>query len=535
MKILLTTLNSKYVHSNLALKYLYQAGAPFCEGEGCFLDIKEFTINNSQDLIFSELVRVPCDLICFSCYIWNREKILELAEDLKKALPGVQILLGGPEVSFETEAFLREHPWIDYVLSGEGETGFAQLCEVLSDVSGKCRLSLEDVKGLSYWKAGAVVVNPAAEPLPFERVPFPYDLFPCETDKVIYYESSRGCPYRCSYCISSLEKTVRPLPLERVKQDLLHFIRSRVKQVKFVDRTFNWDKKRSMELLRYLMEYDNEETNFHFEICGDLLDEEMIGLLSKARKGLFQFEIGIQSTNEDTLKAINRTTDTKRALRNVKALVDLGNSHIHTDLIAGLPYEDFSRFRDSFNEVYAVGADDLQLGFLKMLRGTDMRRDAEKYGYRYKSRAPYEVISNQFLSSRELNLLKQVECVLSLYHNRDGFQNSLEYAIMRYAETPFDFYLAFAEFYHRNGYHLRSHRKEDLYRIFYQYIHTVKPDSEMDRILEADLEASMNFDAVKKFKRKGWQLSQVNRNDRKKEENTGPEHGNYKDSNSRCI
>lgn len=497
MKTLITTLNSKYVHSNLALKYLYTAAEPYVSQ----LEMKEFTINNSKDYIYGELVRGGYDAVCFSCYIWNIDSILDLAEDLKKACPQVIIALGGPEVSYQSEEVIMKNSFIDYIMIGEGELIFSQLCRVFSG-----ELDAKQVKGLTYREKGNIFVNVPMPLLSLSSIPFPYDFFPCEEDKVIYYESSRGCPFNCSYCISSLDKKMRALPLTRVKEDLSYFIHKRVKQVKFLDRTFNWDKERTMEIFKYLIGMDNGDTNFHFEICADLLDDRVLALLQKARKGLFQFEIGIQSTNEETLVAVNRTSDIQSVLKHVKKLVSLGNSHVHTDLIAGLPYEDFVRFRKSFNDVYYIGADHLQLGFLKLLKGTKILEEAETYNYQFKSKAPYEVISNQFISAEELIRLKQIEHVLDLYYNRGGFHNTLNGAIFRNDETPFDFYQSFSRFFYGKGYQHKSHKKEDLYRIFYAYFRDIQADETLLASLEKDLEETMNFDAVKKFKRKGWHI-----------------------------
>lgn len=497
MKVLLTTLNSKYVHSNLALKYLYLAGKHVCDG----LDIKEYTINNSRDYVFTELVTADYDAVCFSCYIWNIEKILELAADLKKARPQIQILLGGPEVSYDGEQVLRDNPLVDFVLAGEGENSFPQWCRALAG-----DIPFEQAAGLVYRSHGRIYANPVAEPVNLLQIPFPYETFPCETDRVIYYESSRGCPFGCSYCISSLDKRIRSLPEERVKADLRCFLDQNVKQVKFLDRTFNWDKARTLEIFQFLMDQDNGVTNFHFEICADLLDDELFLVLGQAREGLFQFEIGIQSTNGDTLSAVRRSSDTAAVLASVGRLVLLGNSHIHVDLIAGLPYEDYRIFRKSFNDVYALGADNLQLGFLKLLKGTSIRADEKKYGYVYMSKAPYQIISNQFLTAEEVCRLKQIETVLDLYYNRGGFAHTLSEAVSATAETPFDFYEALAGYYYAEGFQHRSHKKEDLYRILFQFFGSMGRGEQFLPLLERDLKQTMNFDAVKKFFRKGWTI-----------------------------
>lgn len=496
-KVLLTTLNSKYVHSNLALKYLYLAGREHCG----HLEIQEFTINNSRDYVFGELVMGDYDAVCFSVYIWNVEKTLELAADLKKARPRIRILFGGPEVSYDCREFMEQHPFVDFLIKGEGEDSFSQWCQALEG-----KMPFSEVPGLLFRREQEIAEGPPAAAVDFGSLPQPYQEFPCERDKVIYYESSRGCPFRCSYCISSLDRCVREIAARQVKEDLDRFLHGRVKQVKFLDRTFNWDRRRSLELFRYLMERDNGETNFHFEICGDLLDEETLELLGRARPGLFQFEIGIQSTNPKALKAVDRPGDTKRLLHNVRQLVSTGKSHVHTDLIAGLPFEDYTSFRRSFNDVYSLGADNLQLGFLKLLKGTKIRREARLYGYVYMEKAPYQVISNRFISAEELCRLKQIEEVLDLYYNRGGFEQALTWATEHLARTPFDFYEAFADYYYAFGFQHRSHKKEDLYRIFYQFGCGSGDGETLKLLLEADMERTMNFDAVKKFKRKGWSI-----------------------------
>lgn len=511
-KILLTSLNSKYVHSNLALKYLYMAAVDICKG----LEIREFTINNSRDYIFNELVMGDYDAVCFSCYIWNIEKTKELAADLKKAKPQVSILFGGPEVSYDSAEFMQDNTFLDFLIYGEGEETFAGWCrefcksQDVSDYSNLPGLIWRKDNIAEVGKANGDVtepeVNPPSLPLDFAKSHFPYEIFSCETDKVIYYEASRGCPFNCSYCISSLDRRIRELPVERVKEDMKFFLNRGVKQVKFLDRTFNWDRKRSKDLFSFLIENDNGITNFHFEVCADLLDDEIFSVLRTARNGLFQFEIGIQSTHAPTLAAVNRSTDVEKVKENVRRLLELGNAHIHVDLIAGLPYEDYATFRKSFNDVYDLGADNLQLGFLKLLKGTEIRREAAAYNYRYMDKAPYQVISNDFMSAQDICRLKQIEEVLDLYNNRGGFSTSLKFVIEAMRLTAFDFYELFSEYFYSMGYQHRSHKKEDLYRIFYGFAMEHDLGDSMVRILEQDLENTMNFDAVKKFKRKGWSI-----------------------------
>ena len=503
MKILLTTLNSKYVHSNLALKYLYASA----EKSRRFIDILEFTVNNDEDYIFAELLSGGYDIICFSCYIWNVEKTLYLSENLKKARPELLILMGGPEVSFDTIPFLSQHKFIDFIISGEGEVIFAELAEALLSEEPH----FEKIKGLTYRMEGKIFVNPQAPILDFESVAFPYHHLVCEDDKVMYYESSRGCPFHCSYCLSSVDKKVRALSLERVKTDLSYFIYKKVKQVKFIDRTFNWDIKRCLEIIRYLIVTDNGITNFHFELCGDLINEDMINILMDAREGLFQFEIGVQSTNEQTLASCNRSSDFPSLAENVKKLRELGNVNLHLDLIAGLPYEDYSSFKQSFNDVYALKAHRLQLGFLKLLKGAPIREQKEEFGYICREKAPYEIISNKYISALGIVRLKRIENVLDLYYNRGGFENTIEFAKDNLAETPFDFYEELADYYYLKGFQHKSHKKEDLYRIFLLYAswkERFKPNTKeiIKELLGQDMGQTLNPEAVKKFERKGWEI-----------------------------
>lgn len=503
MKILLTTLNSKYVHSNLALKYLYASA----EKSRNSIDILEFTINNDEDYIFTELLRKSYDVICFSCYIWNVDKTLCLAENLKKARPDLKILLGGPEVSYDVIPFMSQHKFIDFIISGEGEASFSELAEnLLADTR-----EFEKIRGLTYRLDGKIYVNPPAPLLQFESVPFPYLSLVCEEDKVMYYESSRGCPFQCSYCLSSVDRRVRTLSLERVKSDLSYFIYKKVRQVKFIDRTFNWDRGRCCEIMKYLMSSDNGETNFHFELCGDLLDEELLQLLSAARPGLFQFEIGVQSTNESALHACSRKSNFPKLAENVKRLVEMGNIHIHLDLIAGLPHEDYESFRKSFNDVYDLKGHHLQLGFLKLIKGAPIRNQIEEHEYVYRGQAPYEIISNKYISALALVRLKKIENILDLYYNRKGFQRTLDYAAANLAESPFDFYEELSDYYYLKGFQHKSHKKEDLYRIFLLYagwkerfIPNIKES--IKELLVLDMEDTLNPDAIKKFERKGWEI-----------------------------
>lgn len=462
MKVLLTTLNAKYIHSNLALRYLFEAAL----NKGCEdLALEEFTINQNDDFIFSELVSKGYGMICFSCYTWNIERILYIAENVKKAKPEILILLGGPEASHRAFDLMHNHRFIDFLLTGESDVSFPHLLSVIgsSDANG-----FWNVKGLYFRQGSSIRFNEDGDPLEPSVIHFPYGQNSFKADQIIYYEASRGCPFACSYCLSSIERSIRAFPLSRVMKELDIFINREVKQVKFVDRTFNWDEARSIKLFQFLMDRDNGITNFHMEMCGDLIGKELLDLLSDARPGLFQFEIGVQSTNPSVLAAVNRASDLQRLSDNVRKIRGYNNIHLHLDLIAGLPYEDYGSFKRSFNQIYELSPDCLQLGFLKMLPGTPIIEQIKEHGYIFRRKAPYEVISNKYIIAESLVRLKRVETVLNLYYNRGGFENSIKYAAS-ISKTAFDFYEEFAHFYCSRGFQKRSHGKENLYRILHQY------------------------------------------------------------------
>ena len=513
MKVLMTTLNSKFIHSSMAVKYLYAAmKKDFETASNILVEKQEFTINNTQDYIFNEILAGKYHIVCFSCYIWNIQKTLHLCKLLKKAKPEMKIILGGPEVSYTMEHLVDEY-YVDYILCGEGEKTLPQLIRKIES-TGKSDACLEKVI--------------YSKPITPEEMIFPYK--DVEANKILYYESSRGCPYRCSYCMSSIDKSLRVLPLDRVFREMDFFISRNVKQVKFIDRTFNFDKKRSCDIFQYLIEHDNGVTNFHFEICAQNLDDETIQLISKARKGLFQFEIGIQSTNEKTLKAVDRGMNMKRIMEKTKKLIDLGNSHIHVDLIAGLPYENLDSFANSFNDVYGLEADALQLGFLKLLKGTKIRAEEEKHGYVYDDEAPYQIICNKYISAEDIAFLKRVESLLDDFWNKGGFKRAISFGVKDFYDNTqdqmnmvcfqqeatrfsgaFAFYAGFSNFYYRKGYHKMSHRKEDNYRILNEFFMEIYGEKSIkyqyaQELLYEDLVERMNPDAVKKFNKKGWSL-----------------------------
>lgn len=498
MKILLTTLNAKFIHSNPAIRSLWAS----VERDGHIPDIVEFTINHNDDYIFGEILRGGYDLVCFSCYIWNIERSLYLVENLKKANPATAFMLGGPEAGQRAVSLMKEHPAIDYVLKGEGEENFRDFLNYYGN-----QQAYAEIKGLHFRMDGKIYVAPEPDYVDFAGLPFSYENLVCEKDKIIYYESVRGCPYSCSYCLSSIERGLRALPLERVKKDLSYFIYKRVKQVKFVDRSFNYSDQRACEIMSYLIERDNGVTNFHFEMLGDLISENMLKLLEGARKGLFQFEIGIQSTNDETNRAINRKSNFELLSQQVKKVIGLGNIHVHLDLIAGLPYEDYESFKKSFNDVYGLKPHMLQLGFLKLLYGTPLRGDKEKHGYVFRSKAPYEVISNNYINAGELVRLKMVETVLDLYYNRGDYEKTLSWYAEEVFADAFRFYENFSRYYYREGFQHRSHNKESLYRILYAYGVSEDRERETEMLLEEDMAGGLNPEAIKKFKKTGWELN----------------------------
>ena len=473
-----------------------------------YVEIKEYTINQSlQDILADIYARKP-RVIGFSCYIWNWRMIQELIEELPKILPDTDIWLGGPEVSFDAPGILKEYPQVTGIMIGEGEATFAELLESyvkLWEQAGQVH-NLQDIPGLCLPSG----YTPMRELTDMNKLPFLYEDLEPFTNRIIYYESSRGCPFRCAYCLSSVDKTIRALPLERVKEELSYFIYKKVKQVKFIDRTFNYDLERSKEIFRYLIERDNGVTNFHFEICGDLIDEEMLELLKTARPGLFQFEIGVQSTNRQVLKNCGRGGDFGKLSWTVESIRDMGNIHLHLDLIAGLPGEDFKSFRTSFNDVYRLKPDALQLGFLKVLKGSPMMAMAEEFGIVWRRQAPYETLFTKDIGAEELVRLKMIEELLDLYWNRGGFAHTINFMTDVEFDEPFDFYDTFAKYYFAEGHHHKSHKKEDLYRILDAFGATLdEGDAAEDvrTLLMKDMQETLNPEAIKKFEKKGWELS----------------------------
>lgn len=418
-RILLVAVNAKYIHSNPAVYSL----SAYAASLGFAAETAEFTINQPEDEVLACIYRAAPEIVCFSVYIWNRIYTQRLIRSLKKVLPGTEIWAGGPEVSFHPEKVLEEIPEINGIMRGEGEKTFAGLCRVWT----KTGPGYEDIPGITYRNgSGEIRSNPDRPCMNMDEIPFLYAGRDFDRNRIYYYESSRGCPYRCTYCLSSVDKTVRTRSLEKVFAELSVFLSQKVSQVKFVDRTFNLDAERTTAIWRYIKENDNGITGFHFEISGERLSEDEIRLLSIMRPGQVRLEIGIQSTNPDTLSAIERHDDTGRLFENCRRILKPGNIRLHLDLIAGLPHEDLDSFRRSFNEVYALKPSELQLGFLKVLKGTPMEKRTEEYGLAFKDLPPYEVLSTSVLSYGDILLLKYVEEMTEVYYNSRQFIHSLK-------------------------------------------------------------------------------------------------------------
>ena len=465
MKIILAACNAKYIHSNLAV-YDLQAYARQYQQH---ILLKEYTINQQKDEIMKDLYEEKPDVICFSCYIWNISFVKELAEDLKKVLPSVPFWAGGPEVSFDAEAFLAANPAFDGVMVGEGEETFLELAGYYVDH----RKSLEQIRGIAFRKENQVLHNGWREIMDLSKVPFPYKDLQDFDHRIIYYESSRGCPFSCSYGLSSVDKKLRFRSLDLVRKELQFFLDHKVPQVKFVDRTFNCKHDHAMAIWKYIVEHDNGVTNFHFEIAADLLREEELELMATMRPGLIQLEIGVQSTNLQTLEAIHRKTDFSRICQIVERIHSFGNIHQHLDLIAGLPYEDYDSFHHSFNDVYALRPQQFQLGFLKVLKGSLMKQMEKEYGIVHKEKEPYEVLSTNWITYEDVLNLKKVENMVEVYYNSGQFENSLKYVETLFPDS-FTMYEALGRFYEQKGYDCISHNRLRRYEILLEFIESLK-------------------------------------------------------------
>lgn len=473
MKILLAACNAKYIHSNLAVYDLQAYASEYAD----HIVLKEYTINQQKDDIMRDIYLEHPDVVCVSCYIWNLSFVKELMADLTKILPGVDFWAGGPEVSYDAEKFLTENPEFKGVMVGEGEETFKELAGYYVEKNPQ---DLKDMTGICFKEGDQIIHNGWRQIMDLSKIPFIYKDLSDFKNRIIYYESSRGCPFSCSYCLSSIDKKLRFRDTEMVKKELQFFIDNKVPQVKFVDRTFNCKHDHAMAIWKYINEHDNGVTNFHFEISADLLREEELQEMSTMRPGLIQLEIGVQSTNPDTIKAIHRTMDFEKLKGIVDRIHSFGNIHQHLDLIAGLPYEDYDSFRHSFNDVYALKPQQLQLGFLKVLKGSHMMEMCQEYGIVYKTREPYEVLSTKWLDYDHVLKLKTVENMVEVYYNSGQFQNTLEY-LEGFFPDAFSIYERLGNFYMEKGYGDVSHTRMRRYEILLEFLENV-PEISMDQV-----------------------------------------------------
>lgn len=483
MKILLTTLNSKFIHSSLAIRYLKAVIEPM---KNITVDLKEYTINMHTEDILVDLYKGNYDLIVFSTYIWNYSEIEDLTRGLKKVSPRTKILLGGPEVSYDSEEEMKTNPNIDFIIFGEGEETFKEFVNAF-----KNNLDYNSIKGLVYRENDKIIKN-VERPLinTLDEIPFPYkETLEGLDHRIIYYESTRGCPFNCSYCLSSTIKGVRYFSLDRVKKDMLFFLNKKVKQVKFVDRTFNVKKEHYFEIIKFLNNNDNGITNFHFEITASLLDQEVIDYLKTVRPGLFQLEVGVQTTNRNSLETINRGMNFSNIQKTLIEIVKLDNVHSHLDLIAGLPYEDFDSFLKSFDDVYNLKPNKLQLGFLKILKGSEMEKNQEKYGLVYDELPPYQIYFNKFINFDEMIVLKGIEELLDIYYNSNYFAYTLDYLVKEKFNSPSKFYQDFYDYWCDRGLFEHKHSKLKRYKILLNFYQESFGSSEV-------FEALLKFDYI---------------------------------------
>ena len=488
MKTVLVAINAKYIHSNLAVYSLRSYARTF----GYEPELLEFTINQQKDQILKGIYEAKPDLLCFSCYIWNLSYAEEIIEDIKKILPKVTIWAGGPEVSYDAPKFLKRHPEVDGIMCAEGEKTLAELISYyeIGKSQGK---SLDGINGIVYQENKTIHQTPLRDIMNMDDLVFPYEDLKDFEHKIIYYESSRGCPFSCSYCLSSIDKKLRFRSFSLVEKELEFFLAHKVPQVKFVDRTFNCKKSHAMAIWTYIKEHDNGITNFHFEVAADLLTEDEIALIQTMRPGLIQLEIGVQSTNEKTLEEIHRKTDFEEITRKVKAVQKGENVHQHLDLIAGLPYENYESFGRSFNDVYALKPEQLQLGFLKVLKGSYMAEAAEGYGCVHKAKPPYEVLGTRWLSYEEILKLKGVEEMVEVYYNSGQFQKTIR-AMEHLFETAFSMYEELADFYEKNGYNEVSHTRIRRYEILQEFLQEKEANLEyFKQLMIFDLYARENM------------------------------------------
>lgn len=467
LKVLLVGINSKFVHTNLAIRYL----KAYTKDLDYDAVIMEFSINDRVERILEDIIVAKPDIIAFSCYIWNSEIIKQLSKVIKLVNEKIEILYGGPEASFEAEKFLQENNG-DYLIEGEGEETFRKfiqykIAEKTMQNNGEQIASSLNIGGLYYRKEGKIVYGGPKDYIDINKVVFPYDQYDDLENKIVYYEASRGCPFRCKYCLSSVDRNVRFRDIEKVKEELTYFINKKVRLVKFVDRTFNCNEDLAIAVWSFLIQAETG-TKFHFEISADILSDKCVKVLSKAPKGRFQFEVGVQTTNNEVLKNINRYVKFDNIATRVKQIKELNNINQHLDLIAGLPGEDLNSFINSFNEVYSIKPEELQLGFLKILKGSPMMVEKDKWQMKYSPYPPYEILKTKDISYEELLILKKVEAVVDKYYNSGKFKTILKYFEMKF-DAPFDFYYSLGMFCEEKKYFSRNISNADYYKIFLEF------------------------------------------------------------------
>lgn len=478
MNILLTAINAKYIHSNLAVYSLRAYAAGKCEKYKEEIGIAEYTINQPLDQILMDLYKRKPEVLCFSCYLWNIEYVEQLVAELGKIMPQTDIWLGGPEVSYHASHMLEQFPQVYGIMRGEGEETFLELAEFYYNNSGKsleqCEKvqRLKEIVGITFRDGEEIIETADRSVMDLSKVPFVYEDLDVFKNKIIYYESSRGCPFSCSYCLSSIDKCLRFRDLELVKKELQFFIDHEIPQVKFVDRTFNCKHSHSMEIWSYIKEHDKGKTNFHFEVAADLLNEEELNLISTMRPGLIQLEIGVQSTNEQTIKEIHRTMKFSQVIEVVNRVHAAKNIHQHLDLIAGLPFEDYNSFHKSFCDVYALRPEQLQLGFLKVLKGSHMEEKTKDYELLYQNRPPYEVLSTKWLPYSDVIRLKGLEEMVEVYYNSRQFEHTMELLEQVFGDA-FVMFEEMSNYYEEHGYYGVNHNRVARYEILYAFIKEV--------------------------------------------------------------
>ena len=480
MKFLLAAINAKYIHSNPAvysLKTFAKEQRPKAD-----IEIGEYTINHQMDHVLEDIFRRKPDFVGFSCYIWNISQVLEITRDLHKILPKCEIWLGGPEVSYNAEEILMKEPQIRGIMRGEGELTFTELVSAYMSAD---YTRINQIQGITCRGfSGTFYNNGPQRLLSMDEIPFYYADMTEFENRIVYYESSRGCPFSCSYCLSSIDKSVRFRSLDLVKKELDFFLEHKVPQVKFIDRTFNCKREHTLGIWKHILEHDNGVTNFHFEVSADLFDEEELALIAKMRPGLIQLEIGVQSTNLDTITEIHRRMNLERLKKRVERIHSYRNTHQHLDLIAGLPYENMSSFLMSFDDVYDMRPDQLQLGFLKVLKGSYMAAHVQEYELKYRSVPPYEVLSTKWLSYQDVIRLKEMEEMVEVHYNSGQFSYTLKLLEKEFSH-PSSMFLALADYYEKNGLFGFSHNRLARYEILYNFLKEKFAEEELPKFRDA--------------------------------------------------